>query len=89
MAVKLFAVALPVILTAPNVVFPPELVEVRASHANAFDSPSVGHTFNVAVEESYQIWPASGFDGGVVFFKSIHQLETKIHRRRKVWQLAC
>ena len=54
-AVKLFAVALPVILTEPNVVLPPDAVDVNDSHARAFVSPSVGQTFNVVLDVSYQI----------------------------------
>jgi hypothetical protein len=51
---KLFDARLPVTVTAPKLVFPPELVAVSASHARALDSPSVGHTYNVLSLVLYQ-----------------------------------
>ena len=70
-AVKLFELALPVTLTEPNVVFPPEVVEVNDDQFAEFDSPSVGHTFNIAGDSvrSNQSWPANGFAGGAVLAK--------------------
>ena len=47
LAVKLFAVRLPVTVTEPNVAAPPLVVLVNANQAEAFASPSVGQTYNV------------------------------------------
>jgi hypothetical protein len=51
---KLFDERLPVTVTAPKLVLPPELVAVSANQASAFDSPSVGHTYNVLSLVLYQ-----------------------------------